>query len=278
MKMLDNIKNMVRLSEKREDLFTDEGEPIIDWMIRPEWYGSVAEPYPASQNLPDWYKKVDATDDPKHLGGNNVGNCIPFFDALTTGWIIPCPVDIEVSYDEEGNMNFDWLSDVQFVDYHSRNTVTEHFPDEMKLAVQIYHKWAVAVPEGYSILMTEPFNRMETRWKAMTGIIDVDKYMGPVNGSLIWKDFEWEGIIEQGTPLFQVIPFKRDGLIRESRVRPMTEDDVLRREQTSNKVLNIRHYYRNHAWSNRKKSRNIPYEPEEEEESDESGSGCPFHR
>jgi len=280
--MIESIKNatkagkeFVNLSKKNPDQFTDDGDPVIDFMIQKELYGATADPYPASQNMPDWYKNASSELSENHLGGNNVASCIPFFDSLTTGWIIPVPVDIEVSI-RNGNMNFDWSSDIKFVDAHSRETVTDHFPDEHKLALQIYHKWAWSVPQGYSVLMTEPFNRMETRWKAMTGIVDADNYMGPVNGSLIWQDFEFEGIIEAGTPLFQVIPFKRDGLITEGKVRPMDEEDQLEVDQTTNKVLNKRHYYKNEAWENHTKSRNIPHETSDSD-SEDGSSSCPFH-
>jgi hypothetical protein len=264
---------LVRLSDEKSEQFTDDGDPIIDFMIQKELYGAIEEPYPATKNMPDWYKSASSELSEEHLGGNNVASCVPFFDSLTTGWIIPVPVDIEVSIDKETNhMNFDWESDIEFVDAHSRETLTKHFPDDHKLALQIYHKWAWAVPDGYSVLMTEPFNRMETRWKAMTGMVDADEYMGPVNGSLIWQDFEYEGIIKAGTPLFQVIPFKRDSLITEGRVRERTDEEELEVTRTTNKVLNKNHYYKNHAWSNSRKARNIPNEDVED-----SKSGCPFH-
>lgn len=272
--MLDSLKDLISLSETNPDLFTDDGEPVIDFMIPEELMGALAEPYPASSNIPEWYKNASSELSEEPLQGNNMSSCIPFFDALTTGWIIPVPVDIEVTYDNQGNINFDWSSDIKFVDSHSRQTATEHFPDENKLILQIYHKWAWKVPDGYSVLMTEPFNRFETRWKALSGIVDADKYIGPVNGSLVWQDFEWEGIIKAGTPLFQVIPFKRDSLITEGRTRPLTDDERMGVDQTTNRVVNVQHYYKNECWSNRRRSRNIPYEEEDDEE---KSGGCPLH-
>jgi hypothetical protein len=44
----------------------------------------------------------------------------------------------------------------------------------------------------------------------LPGIVDTDKYTAPVNFPFVINDINFEGIIPKGTPIAQVIPFKRD--------------------------------------------------------------------
>ena len=44
----------------------------------------------------------------------------------------------------------------------------------------------------------------------MPGIVDTDKYVSPVNFPFILNDIKFTGLIPAGTPIAQVIPFKRD--------------------------------------------------------------------
>ena len=44
----------------------------------------------------------------------------------------------------------------------------------------------------------------------MPGIVDTDKYTAPVNFPFVLNDANFEGLIPAGTPMAQVIPFKRE--------------------------------------------------------------------
>jgi len=65
------------------------------------------------------------------------------------------------------------------------------------------------VPEGYSALYSQPFNRFELPFLTTSGIIDNDKVKLP--GTMpffIIKGFS--GVIPAGTPYAQILPFKRE--------------------------------------------------------------------
>jgi hypothetical protein len=69
--------------------------------------------------------------------------------------------------------------------------------------------WAVEVPEGYSVLYTQPFNRFELPFVTTSGIIDNDKVTLP--GTMpffVVKGFT--GVLPAGTPYAQMLPFKRE--------------------------------------------------------------------
>ncbi len=76
-----------------------------------------------------------------------------------------------------------------------------------------YPKWnnpyAITTPPGYSVLFTAPMHRQSV-FTILDGIVDTDTYKAPVNFPFVLNDIKWEGIIPAGTPMAQVIPFKRE--------------------------------------------------------------------
>ena len=44
----------------------------------------------------------------------------------------------------------------------------------------------------------------------MPGIVDTDTYNAPVNFPFVLNNIKFEGLIPAGSPMAQVIPFKRD--------------------------------------------------------------------
>ena len=47
-------------------------------------------------------------------------------------------------------------------------------------------------------------------FRSLPGIVDTDTYTAPVNFPFVLNDWKFEGIIPAGTPMAQVIPFKRE--------------------------------------------------------------------
>ena len=57
---------------------------------------------------------------------------------------------------------------------------------------------------------TSPLNHLEGRFKLFDGVVDTDTYYTHVNFPFIFTGGDGEYLIEKGTPLVQVIPFKRE--------------------------------------------------------------------
>jgi len=154
------------------------------------------KPKPAKNYVPEWYKKSDA-----FIGGKlNFYNgynpdlklCMPFFDTLTSGYVIELYQDIHVTTDQAGNQYLN-VAEVW----------TWNVP------------WSMSTPKGYSTMFLHPINRYDLPFISTSGIVDTDMFA--LNGNLpffIREDFE--GIIPKGTPIIQVIPFKRDSWISKS--------------------------------------------------------------
>jgi hypothetical protein len=175
-------------------------------------------PVPASSLVPEWYKKTHS-----YLGENqkkipNIDNtngttatikkCMPVFDAMTTGYFILLPADVYV-HQKDGLPYYQW-SDLGLVDFHPIEQAPNH-PDRKGSAPypKFISYWGIKTPKGYSCLFTAPKHR-NNPFTILDGIVDTDTYFSPVNFPFVLNDITFEGMIPAGTPIAQVIPFKRD--------------------------------------------------------------------
>jgi hypothetical protein len=147
----------------------------------------------------------------KPTGGGNtdatVKRCMPVFDAITVGYIITSPADVYVSIKEE-KQYFEWSS-LGLITFHPIEQAPEH-PDRKPHAYPKWmNPWAIKTPKGYSVLFTQPMHR-ESVFTILPGIVDTDTYTAPVNFPMVINDPNFEGLIPKGTPIAQVIPFKRE--------------------------------------------------------------------
>jgi hypothetical protein len=183
-------------------------------------------PKPASKELPQWYKDTSSYGTPNKYDGvvGNFSNatikkCIPVFDALTSGYIIysHCDVYVTQEIDDNGKLNPKynyssspgielhpiWQGDkhpARMIDFNTKTT--KDFPKWM-------NTWVIETPPGYSCLFIQPVHR-ESVFTILTGIVDTDKYVSNVNFPFVLNNSSFEGLIPAGTPVAQVIPFKRD--------------------------------------------------------------------
>lgn len=173
----------------------------------------IEQPKPASRSVPDWYKNTQSyiSGERKPAGDGTtsatIKRCIPVFDAITAGYIIELPADVFVSV-KDGTQWFEW-SDFGLVQFHPIEQAPEH-PDKKPFAYPKWiNPWSIATPKGYSTLFVQPFHR-ESVFTILPGIVDTDQYTPPVNFPFVINDPTFEGLIPKGTPIVQVIPFKRD--------------------------------------------------------------------
>ncbi len=174
-------------------------------------------PKPARNFIPDWYKKT-----PQFVGGNPLINnpsvngsktvklCIPFLDILTSGYIVELWQDMQVTQLPTGP-RITWGTEVPLVETRDK-MMAEHIEiphghDDTHFVW--YFPYSFKTPKGYSVLFSQPFNRYDLPFTTLSAIIDTDDAV--IRGRIpffIKKDFE--GIIPAGTPIAQIIPFKRD--------------------------------------------------------------------
>lgn len=195
-------------------------------------------PVPAKTLIPQWYKDIslyNVSNSPKDLTLINTGKgtdsssisvklCSPTFDSFIMGYHFVLGEDIYVSVNED--------TGVPSISWESNN-----FPISRAPIVEIpippgYHPvgflyrmmYGVKTPPGTSVIVTHPFNRWDLPFVVPSAVVDSDKKFAPIDLRIFFK-IGFEGIIKQGTPIFQVIPFTREDW--EMEISPELTKDAL---------------------------------------------------
>ena len=213
----------------------------------------VPRPEPSSKCMPEWYKKQ-----PGFIGdefkeyiskgtmSSTIKRCMPIFDLITAGYVFKFPMDVYVDATNPEKLTWSVPNELKFLGNDMIATHTHEQVSEYPVNLDIYHKqifrilpfWAMMTPKGYSTIFTQPFHRDPVPFKPFEAIIDTDKFASDGHLSMyIEKNFK--GIIKQGTPLVQAIPFKRE----------MWESEFIPHEKGKNEIerqrLLVRSSFRN---------------------------------
>lgn len=207
---------------------------------------------PAKSYIPDWYKSIkpfnksNISFDNSNKQIKNLKLCIPFLDALTSGYIVELGCD--VYFDTRGdNKTIKWGGSaltplqVRSIADHSFMPTPPGYDDINHYAWII--NYAIETPPGYSILVTHPFNRFDLPFISFTGIVDAEQLMQAGNCPFVLKK-DFVGIIEKGTPILQIIPFKRENWTSE-KDESLLKKDAEERSKSNNVFFG---YYKNNKW------------------------------
>jgi len=189
-------------------------------------------PVPAKKFLPDWYKKLEAvldnSDDSDFAPAKSatIKNCVPVQDMITSGYIIRTPVEYEVKAEQKEDIEV--LKARCPEAFHIHGHYHHQFPVQTQGKCKSYLKittgWRIETPPGYSCLITQPFYFMEERFTVLPAIVDTDSYDGYVEFPIYANTTE-QFCISPGTPLVQIIPFRREEW--NSSIQEDTEDSIL---------------------------------------------------
>jgi hypothetical protein len=139
--------------------------------------------------------------------------CLPVRDCLTSGYAIPLWTDLAIDADIENDiLHFNWLDDKeQHIQIHEQYQIEDTPIIKKVIGKQAYKfmsPWRIKTPPGYSCLFVSPMYH-ELPFEILPGIVDTDG-MHQVNFPFIYTGKPGKYTAYQGTPLVQVIPFKRD--------------------------------------------------------------------
>ena len=164
----------------------------------------IPKPVPTSKVIPEWFRGMSGVYD----GIESVKKCMPVLDALTAGYVIPVPGDVVF---DPNSKKFLSTSSVPIVtSHHATQTADVKISDEYDPQPWKWsNHWYIKTPPGYSTLFIHPLNRDDLPFHSFTGIVDTDKHPIVINFPFVLKK-DFEGTIKAGTPMIQIIPFKRD--------------------------------------------------------------------
>lgn len=208
---------------------------------------------PAIKEIPDWYKKTEGYTGGKFNvvdGATNktIKKCIPVFDSITAGYIIKTYTDIFVAQ-KDGAPYYQWAYFTDVISHHSQIEVSNHPMNDNTDPPKLRNPWSIQTKNGYSCFFVNPMHRENNIFTILPAIVDTDKYTLPINFPFILNNKKWEGIIPAGTPVAQVIPFKRDKF--KMKIENNFADDENKKKITKlNSVWN--HAYKNFFWERKK--------------------------
>lgn len=236
------------------DWRTDNPSDGVEFITEPEHYGVIPEPEPAYKFMPDWYKQLplelDGGVERSGIGNSTVRACIPFLEAMKQGYVLKTPCEISLSVTDDYQFEYEWRMDTEegVMTHFDKSRIGDAFPGDGPI-LKFHTLWKMRVPDGYSTLQMPLMNRRdEDRFRPFCGFLDTDSYMQTMNSIVEWTGGEYQGVIEKGTPVAQVIPIKRENLLTDALARPMTEDEVTEMERQSNQIMGDQRFYRTELW------------------------------
>jgi hypothetical protein len=173
------------------------------------------KPVPASELLPTWWKDMPPFSAGKYdlqpYSTVTAKKCFPLLDGLTSGYILKLWSDILVTKDAQGIQSVKWAVSQPVVEaWPLEQSASYEIPDGFFKGVYKYHHgWIIETPKNYSCLVIHPIGYQNLPVRAITGVVDTDRLKTNINAPFVIRE-DFEGIIPKGTPMAQIIPFKRD--------------------------------------------------------------------
>ena len=181
--------------------------------------GYIPRPELAIKNIPEWYRTHEIhTNDTYRLSkdgtvNNTVKKCVAVFDAMTSGYLLKVPADIFI--DATGKRIVYTQANIE-----DSSIISMHTPEQVKglpfdrsiymdEIFRIHPQWLIKTEDGYSSMFFHPMFHEDLSFRAISGVIDTDGFMSDGAFSILIKK-GFKGVIEKGTPLIQVVPFKRE--------------------------------------------------------------------
>jgi hypothetical protein len=207
-------------------------------------------PKPASKFLPEWYKKTE-----EYIGGKKevypdgspsetIKKCIPVFDAMTAGYILTTQVDVQVKK-VDGQPYFNWSAQ-DAISFHPISQAELHPKNNGFPFPKWNNPYSIKTPKGYSCLFIPPIHNPNGIFTVLEGLVDTDEYTAPVNFPFVMNDKDWEGVIPAGTPMVQIIPFKRESW----KLNFGAEKDKIEANNVTAKLMTTFHNkYKNKFWA-----------------------------
>lgn len=177
------------------------------------------KPFPASQAIPQWWKDaspyIKGPDNPdgkkiivKDLESNgSFKKCTPMLDLLSSGYIVPLWTDVQVRI-ENNNPLITWRTRKNVFELHNGQEVEVPLGYQ-KTQFKFLNQWVPKLPKGFSALVIACPGYPNSPFRTIQAIVDYDKTTHPLYPPMYLKE-NFEGIVERGTPMFQIIPFKRN--------------------------------------------------------------------
>lgn len=161
----------------------------------------INHPQPSSKFIPAWFKRLSGV----NHGIETIKKCMPFLDTATAGYMIVLSAD--VYFDGNGLQQ---IAKTQTVLTHDKSQIEGMVlpPEYSDQPYKWINHFVAKTPKGYSTLFTHPMNRLDLPFYTLSGIVETDRFELPINFPFFVRE-DFKGVIPAGTPIAQLLPFKR---------------------------------------------------------------------
>lgn len=226
----------------------------IEFVCDPADLGVIAEPIPAKNVLPDWFRRLPAVDKDHVTASDNgltIKRCMPFLDAMTTGYILPLAATVRLEVRDGGRtLDAGWEIDKTMISNHNPHQVTGN-PREPRPPCKIHNYWTIKTPPGWSCLFVPPLNRPNPVVEIVAGVVDTDTYQSLIHFPFFATADDGVYTLERGTPVVQIIPFQRDTTHLTADIRAETGAEGETREKILRNTQAVEGWYRQVARAKR---------------------------
>jgi len=180
---------------------TEMFPPVAAGKAMPEWWRS-QPPFLKDRKYPNLRVRQDTT----------IKSCPGISDYMGLGYVLPMWADYIVTA-IDGGFTWDAACPPQ-VDVFQPE-IWDHYPrpeGTHAWMLKIIAPWYIRTPKGWSVLLQGPAYHPSPYWTVFPGVLDSDRC--PVlNLICMWHAPIGQAVlIKAGTPLFHVIPFRREKL------------------------------------------------------------------
>ncbi|MBY3333009.1 hypothetical protein HFN98_20625 [Rhizobium laguerreae] len=234
--------------------FLNKPQPRLTFLCRKEDEGVIPAPVRAKTALPDWFRRLPAVDE-AHVSYNNSGltvkRCMPFLDAMATGWVIGLAASVRMEISDYGKtVDCGWDFDRTLVSNHASHQVAGN-PREPLPPCKFHNYWTIRTPPGWSCLFVPPLNRPNGVFEVVAGVVDTDTYQSEIHFPFFATGEDGLHVLERGTPIVQVIPFRRDASDLDADIRTENPEEGTIRKTILRKTLASDGWYRRFARAQR---------------------------
>lgn len=180
-------------------------------------------PQPSKNFIPKWLRTIP----PQVDNGNTakllpklrtVKKCPSFAEIYKEGFILVAPFDIWLSIrTEDGKEYMEWRTPHKELelDVHPHPQMVDHLPKDsgVRGVFKLIYPFKCITPKGYSIRQMPLFYHFNKDWVVPYGVVNTDKHH-ELNIQILYTSTEDEVLIKKGTPIVQIIPFKRSDRIK----------------------------------------------------------------
>ena len=223
----------------------------VEFLCPPELAGTLPQPERAIRFAPDWFKRLEremGMPDPNGLPGLTAKACLPMTDAFALGFVIPLPFDVMLRVPEDRvAIQFGWAEGVPFQpieQHHPGQIGAPEPPFEQTMPLKFVNPWRMKVPDGYSVLFTQPLSRPDLPFTCFSGLVDCDRFDTTINFPFAWTGPAGEHVLPAGTPISQLVPIRRDAMLKGHAARAATEAELAEQEAAKQRKYHEESTYR----------------------------------